>query len=393
MQNGLSPADRRLLLGVAALTVLMAAATAMFGPAGSGSESGTPSTYSSTAAGARAAYLLLQDLHYPIRRWEESPVRLPEESARAVLILAEPTQAPSPGESASLLQFIRQGGRVLFCGGSLKSFFASAPVRESAGGGWVQISSDLPASFTRGARTIMMEPKSSWIKLGPRQLALYRAKRGPVVVVWQLGRGELLWWAAPTPLTNAGITQSDNLNLFLNAVSAPRGEAPLAIYWDEYFHGERLSLWSYVGATPVKWAIVQVALIMGFALFAFSRRWGPVAVPKPVSRLSPLEFVDTLGGLYRRAGASSVAIVVGYRHLRLGLTRRLLLASDIPDAALAHAAAERLGWNVTHFMTILDKAAAAQAHNLRPRNALELVRDMAFYTARLTQKQPVLEKH
>jgi hypothetical protein len=44
-------------------------------------------------------------------------------------------------------------------------------------------------------------------------------------------------------------------------------------------------------------------------------------------------------------------------------------------------------------MTILEKAAAAQAHNLRPRDALELVRDMGLYTARLTQKQPVLEKH
>lgn len=392
MQSGLSPADRKLLVGAAVLTVLMATAVATFGPAGGGAESGIPSTYSSKPAGARAAFLLLQELHLPVRQWEESPARLPERSARAVLIIAEPTQGPSPGESASLLKFIRGGGRVLFCGSSLKSFLASAPVTKSASGGWIQISSALPAPFTRGARTITMEPKSAWTKLGPRQLALYTDKRGPEVVVWQMGRGELLWWSAATPLTNAGITQTNNLNLFLNAVSAPRGEAPASIYWDEYFHGERLSLWSYVAITPVKWALVQIALIVGFALFAYSRRWGPIAVPHPVSRLSPLEFVDTLGGLYRRAGATSVAIVVGYRHLRLSLTRRLSLASDIPDAALAQAAAERLGWNPAHFLTILEKATASQARNLLPRDALELARDMGLYSARLTQKQPVLEK-
>ena len=394
MQSGLDPTDRKLLLGAAALAFLMAVGSVALAPPDHGSNSKVPSSYSSASAGARAAYLLLQDLHYPIRRWEEPPAHLADVSHHAVLILAEPTQMPSPGERASLLKFVLRGGRILFCGDGLKAFFRSAPVaRSSPGREWTQFSSDLPAAFTRGARTITMEPKSSWTKLNTRQFALYGDKAAPVVVAWRFGSGELLWWAAPTPLTNAGISQTGNLTLFLNAVSAFPTEAPLNVYWDEYFHGVRGSLWAYIEATPLKWALVQFALIISGLLFAFSRRWGPVATPRSASRLSPLEFVDTLGGLYQRAGATSVATGVAYRHLRRHLARRLALPFTIPDLALAHAAGERLGWDPAHLTATLEKATIAEGHNLRPREALNLVQDIGRYAMRLRTRRAPLENN
>lgn len=392
MQSGLNGTDRKLLLGAAALAFMMAAGTVALAPPGRGSDSKVPSSYLSGSAGARAAYLLLQDLHYPIRRWEEPPAHLAEVSHHAVLILAEPTQVPSPGERGSLMQFVLSGGRILFCGESLNAFFPTASVQSSsAPQEWTQFSPDLPSLFSRAARKITMEPKSSWTKLASQQIALYGDESTPVVVAWQLGSGELLWWAASTPLTNAGISQTDNLNLFLNAVSALPAEDPLEVYWDEYFHGARSSLWTYIAATPVKWAVVQFVILVAGLLFAFSRRWGPVAAPRPVSRLSPLEFVDTLGGLYQRAAATSIATGVAYRHLRLSLTRRLSLPSTIPDIALAHAVGDRLGWDAAHLTVTLERAAAAQSGGLRPREALSLVQDISRYTARLATKRSPLE--
>ena len=394
MPGGLNSTDRKLLVAAAALAFLMAAATVTFAPATGGSQSKVPSSYSSGPAGALAAYLLLEDLHYPVRRWEQPPASLPATSNHSVLILAEPTQMPLSSERASLLNFVRSGGRVLFCGDSLPAFFPKPQVSEAAAGQeWTRFSARLPSLFTRGARNITMDPKSFWTNLGAHQLALYGEDKKAVAVVWKIGSGELLWWAAPTPLANAGIAQTDNLKLFLDAVAARSPSAPLDIYWDEYFHGEHGSLWSYVAATPLKWGLIQLALLAAVILFTFSRRSGPTVAPRLVSRLSPLEFVETLGGLYQRAGATSVATGIAYRHLRLNLTRRLALPSGIPDAALARSAAERLGWNSSQFTALLDGASAAQTHNLRPQEALALVGQLGQYTARLEPKRAPLEKH
>src|SRR5579862_9468911 len=78
----LSRADRRLLIGAGALAVLMAAVTIAFAPA-HGAESTVPSSYDSGSGGARAAYLLLEQLHYLVRRWEDSPLRLREVNPHA----------------------------------------------------------------------------------------------------------------------------------------------------------------------------------------------------------------------------------------------------------------------------------------------------------------------
>src|SRR2546422_4760103 len=38
---------------------------------------------------------------------------------------------------------------------------------------------------------------------------------------YSYGKGQVIWWAAATPLSNAGIRQRGNLNLFLNSVGPP----------------------------------------------------------------------------------------------------------------------------------------------------------------------------
>ena len=329
-----------------------------------------PSIYASGSGGARAAYLLLRDLHFDVRAWEEPPTALP--TTPAVLILAEPSEPPSNKDVASLRKFVDAGGRILFCGAAIPKFFPEVEVSDPVEGiEWKEFSANLPSATTHDADKVIIRPEVYWKTPSDSQLALYGSQDSAGVVSWQIGKGEVLWWAGATPLTNAGITKSGNLNLFLNSIGAGQ-----PIYWDEYFHGQRVSLFSYVEKTPVVWAGVQILLVAVILLFTFSRRSGPIVMPGSVSRLSPLEFVDTMGALYQHAGASSIPVDVSRRHLRLGLTRRLGLPSLTPDADLARVAAERLGFDGASLAETLNRASqAASAPKLHTREALAVVQD------------------
>jgi hypothetical protein len=152
------------------------------------------------------------------------------------------------------------------------------------------------------------------------------------------------------------------------------------VLWDEYFHGYRGSLWDYFAETPVPWAIFQLGLVAVFVLLAFSRRNGPLYAPAAVSRLSPLEFVDTLGDLYLRASASPAAVRVAYQRFRALLTRRLALAPSSTTAQLDSAVRERLGWKQPGFMDTLQRAEKASREGEVPAaDALKIVQALEHY--------------
>ena len=217
---------------------------------------------------------------------------------------------------------------------------------------------------------------------GP-QVPLYGAPDGPVVITWRLDKGRIVWWAAATPVTNSGISREGNLPFFLDCIQAARPGVPPAettVLWDEYFHGYRGSLWDYFAETPLPWAAWQLVLVAIFILLAFSRRSGPLYAPGPVSRLSPLEFVDTLGDLYRRAYAGSAAVRVAYQRFRNKLTRRLALAPTASNPELDAAVRERLGWKQPGFIDIMQRAErAARERDVLSADALKIVQALEHY--------------
>lgn len=383
LQSGLNRADKQLLIGASAIAFLMAVLTVAFAPESGNGESSVPSTYASGSGGAKAAFLLLQQLRYPVRRWENSPVQLSGDSAHQTLILAEPSVMPVRRERTAVLNFVRRGGRVLFCGRALEQFFPAARIiRQPPPESEKEFSPQIPSAYTRGAQRISLAPMAFWKELDGTQLSLYGDDL-PVVVVWKLGAGEVLWWASASPLTNAGLKEQDNLALFLDAVSKIEDEPQREIYWDEYFHGERGSLWGYIAKTPIKWGLLQLAVVFAAILFTYSRRWGPVVAPRIATRLSPLEFVDTLGSLYRSADAGSVAVGVAYKHLRLAMLRALGLPANTSDRELAKIGSERFGWDGVQIFATLERAADESNRSRRARDVLGLVKDIAIYSRRL----------
>jgi len=396
MPASIDSGDRKLLLISGAILFVLTAGLAFVGVDPQEHGMSIPSTYSASSGGARAAYLLLQDLHYRVSPWERSPTELPIAEGEAVLILADPVESPTNEERGALKDFVEGGGQVLFTGGRIKAFFPDAkvdvqiPTLE-----WKTFSTNFPSNYTFGAQKIVLQTGTTWQGLVGSQLPLYGEARAPVVVSWRMGAGRILWWAAATPLTNSGITREGNLNLFLNAmnVPVPSDRGAVQIYWDEYFHGQRTSLWSFVRKTPVAWGLAQVAVLGLIVVFAYSRRSGPVMMPPVVSRLSPLEFVDTLGGLYERAGAEPAMVGLVYQRFRATLSRQLRLSPSVGDTELADAVQSRLGWKESDLKTTLARAlVASQAKKVAPEEVLRLIRDLEHYEEKLGLKKKMAKE-
>src|ERR1700757_1188654 len=372
----IDPRDRKLLLGSAVVFILLIAGAVIFG-GDAGQRQEAPSSYSTASGGAKAAYLLMLQSGYNVQRWEKPLVDLPK---TATVILADPMEAPTREERESLKSFLSDGGRIIATGMFSGTFL---PENDSVpdmllGMTWKKALAVSPSAITRAAPEITIAPQARWPSYSPAY-SLYGDGDEIVVVKYPYGRGEVLWWAAATPLTNAGLKEPGNLEFLLASV----GDTKAPILWDEYVHGYRETLGSSVAHSPVKWILLQVALL-GLAVVAtFSRRSGPISAPVTDVRLSPLEFVQTLGGLYENAGTASVAVDICYQRFRYWLTRRLGVANNISIHDLESAVRDRFAPRDERFGAILRRCESAKSDPyLGEAEALQLVQELDQYASR-----------
>jgi len=379
----IDPRDRKLLGGAGFVFVLLIIGAAFFG-GDSGQRADIPSSYSTASGGAKAAYLLLAQEGYRQRRWERPLDGLPQ-AATETLILAEPMQAPTQEEREGLKSFLRAGGRIIAIGmfagtflpenSSVPDLAAEMTSREMASTKATAVS---PSEITRAAPQIVMEPEARWEKFSAAY-PLYADGDAALVIQYPYGRGEVFWWAGATPLTNDGLKEPGNLEFFLASIGGKKNE----ILWDEYIHGYRETAALSIAATPVSWLLLQLTLLGLAVLATFSRRSGPICRPIADVRLSPLEFVNTLGGLYENAGSASVALDISYQRFRYWLTRRLGVANNISVTDLEAAVRDRWGLKDDHFAGILRRCESAKIDPyLHGPEALHLVRELDGYAAR-----------
>jgi hypothetical protein len=249
-----------------------------------------------------------------------------------------------------------------------------------AGMTWKKLDALSPSPITRAAAQITLAPEAYW-KTDTFALPLYGDGDKQMVVKYKFGKGEVIWWASATPLTNAGLKEPGNLEFFLACIGS---ETQTRILWDEYFHGYRSSLSGSIQNSPVKWIFLQFALLSLAILLTYSRRSGPVCIPAREIRLSPLEFVRTLGALYKQANAASVVVDISYHRFRYWLGRRLGMASNASVEELERAARERWDFQDPTFgATLRACESAPYDYTLKPRAALQLVRSLDDYAAKL----------
>jgi len=115
-------------------------------------------------------------------------------------------------------------------------------------------------------------------------------------------------------------------------------------------------------------------------LLTYSRRSVPIVIPPREVRLSPLEFVRTLGHLYEQANAASVAVDIYYHRFRYWLTRRLGLSANIAVKDFENAIRER--WNVkdSELTAVLQACESAPYDtSMKPAEALKLFQALHDY--------------
>jgi Domain of unknown function (DUF4350) len=378
----LDPGDRKLLIFSGSLLVVLTVAALLLSPAEEVSFPGFPSSYSTAGNGAKAAYLLLGEMDYRIERWTSPPADLPEHPQNTVLIVAGPVIPPSSEETLKLRYFVARGGRLLTTGAEGASLISLQGPQYELGqsGKWLKSAALEPGPLTRNAPEIEMKGGTHWTALRESQRRYYGDQRGATVVECRIGKGEVIWWADDSPLTNYGLTQASNLMLLLNSVGPP---TTARVLWDEYYHGQRLGFWDYLGRTPAPWALLQFLALAVFVVVTFARRSGPVRPLGHESRLSPLEFVEALGALYERKGAAAGALEIAVQRFRYLLTRRLGLPATAATAELVRGVRDRLGWTVPGFAeTIQGIDTAVRLQNATESDAVQWVGELYDYSQR-----------
>jgi Domain of unknown function (DUF4350) len=343
-----------------------------------------PSTYSTAPHGAKAAYLLLARLGYRVGR-NEGPLDSIADTADAntVLILAEPTRAPSQQEAAAVRRVLARGGRVLAAG-----FLAAAAVPDEnldnqsppqlVGG----ICEAEPVGFSplaAGGKVVMRGIRSVWKLDRPSQRAAFLCASEGVVVTYAVEKGTVVWWASASPLENQDLAAHGSLDLLLNSLQLQHGDR---IVWDESLHAEPAAAWNPFSDRIVLAVFAQLFLIGLLLVLARGRRSGPLRPLPELARTSPMEFVRSLGGLYRSSGANDVPVTIAYERFRARLAQRYGIsgAQTVDAATLAATLTERFGIMAPSLQRDLEACGnAGRLSSLNSRQALVLVKALAGY--------------
>jgi len=347
-----------------------------------------PSTYSTSSGGAKAAYTLLSQIGYRVEHWRKPPSKLAEHGINTVLLVPVPTQNPTPEDRQELRRYVERGGKLIAIGSSTapllprSDFLPGMPHFE-----WQAYRALIPSGLTSNAPEIAMAPGVYWQRTDETSHIHYGESGEAVVISYQYGKGEVIWWAAADPLTNSGILQKNNLQLFLNSVGPSMDRTVL---WDDYFHEGEVTLADSILASPLKWSLLQLGLLGLFVVLTYSRRHGPVRPLPQKSRLATLEFVETLGALYQRVGATELPVQVAYERFRHLLHRKL----GIGTSASTHQVAERLAMRIGETMADLEQnLAACESARYQPEldqnEALRLVKwlEELSYELKITSKE------
>ena len=381
MSLQLVPSDRRILLGALGVLLILVGTALLLARASSGEDADIPSTYSTASNGCKAAFLLLQESGYKTKTWERPLSDLPDGKGK-ILILAEPSSLTAQDEKAKLEAFLKSGGRVIAAGRDSGYYLPLNEIATEPTGGTAskRRSALTPSPITRVAPEITMSGRSHW-KPETGVVGLYGTTEKPVVVEYAVGQGEVLWLAASAPLTNAGIKEPGDMEFLLAAVGSPDQNEVL---WDEYVHGYQRSQGTAKSSRLIGWILLQFAILAAAILFAYSRRSGPIWIPAAETRLSPLEFVRTLGSLYEHANAGSVALDISYQRFRYLLTRRLGMPANASAEDLARLAHERFGIDERDFANTLSECGSYRYDpSIRGPAALHLVQKIFDFATRL----------
>ncbi len=315
--GSLDAKDRKLLLICMGVVVVLAVITAVFARNQNNDDNPLPSSYQTGRHGARAAYDLLAESGYPVERWEQPLGELAAKTDHGTVVILVDPYLTSTNDFKAVDEILERGGRILvtgMAGGVLVPGGAAQPTTQLNGAACKLTPQGLGS--LAGSGEVWMQPEATWKMNNPGYHVDYNCAGEPAVVEYDEHAGHVVWWAGSTPIENGSIARANNLELFLNAIGTPESHR---FYWDESLHGETKSQWYYARGPALTMLIYGAIGLALLTVLSFSRRRGPVReVPLP-ARSTPVEFIEALGSLYGKAGASATAVQLAYERFRRGM--------------------------------------------------------------------------
>jgi translation initiation factor 1 (eIF-1/SUI1) len=201
-----------------------------------------------------------------------------------------------------------------------------------------------------------------------------------------------VWWAGATPVENESIARANNVDLFLNAIGSREGHH---FYWDESLHGNTKSDWYYARGPALTMLIYGAIGIALLTVLSFSRRRGPVRdVPLP-ARSTPVEFIEALGSLYAKAGASATSVQLAYDRFRRAMGALCGVKGMQMDArSLADALRRRFPAAGAELETdLVECETACNDDLLVPKKALAIVQKLSRWETFFADQAAAGAKH
>lgn len=373
--TSLDAKDRRILLWLMAIGAVLAVVTGVLMP-NSDNHNPVPSSYLAGRHGALAAYETLLRSGYRVQRWERPLSDLAEEAGPdTVVIFAQPFTRDISDIRATR-NILERGGRVLatgFWGGMILPAGASTAPRTFNFSACKLQPEGLEA--LAGTGEVWMRPEASWKVGNPAQRVDYTCGGEPAVVEYRWGKGRVVWWASSTPLENGSLDRADDLELLLNSLG-PRERH--RFYWDESLHGDVRWALSYAAGPSLTMLGIGLPLLGLLVVLSFSRRSGPVRELAAPARATPVEFLEALGSLYRKAGASSTAVAIAWERFRQHSLRRCGMRGARPGSAELAAAIRRRFPAADEGLEadLAECEQAAWSDSLHPKEALRLIQTL-----------------
>jgi hypothetical protein len=303
-------------------------------------------SFSSAPDGARALWLWLEELGYPVS--DELQLEFQPPEAADMMLILEPFLTFTTEEWEVVDSWVEEGGTLLLAGDQFGTAMAAGRYRFN-----IDYLSPMTTTLTSQTPLFASPPADP----APVRLRAYleterddfvthlAIEAGPVMVSFERGAGRVILCTAPFIFSNAGLKEAGNPALVLNVITA--AGSPELIWFDEWHHGRRADQTGVTGPgdwlryTPAGRSLLYVALVLFVALVLRGRRFGrPISLPEQQSRRGPLEYITAIANLGRRAGHRTAVMRQYHHHLKRGLGHRYRLNPTLPDEAYVEALAK-----------------------------------------------------
>jgi hypothetical protein len=359
----------RLWWSVPAACILVLMALAMlFGNSPQKVEPGN--SYDASNKGFRAAYLLLEQLKYPV-------VRSKRPAGGAARLVLFPDVAKDKGSIPD--EWVQAGGVLVLAdnqphfarqlGMNLQIHQEEMPSEEDASGPGI-------ARLEAGADRV------DW----PGHFGTVWASAGgkPVITIYSRGRGQIWLVTRPDFLTNRLLRQSDNAILLCRLAEALLQERNGELCFDEYCHGmrERPGVTELLFQPPALWITLQALLLTAVVLWHYVPRFGSILALPPRRRRSREEFLEAMAALLQRKGDYAEAYHTVHEGLVRDIERDLGLPAGVAlDKVLREASRRRPLSPSTHQRLLIDQLPprAGKDSFLRALNELADAREEFFH--------------